>query len=103
MNSPIDHSSIDNDMFRPPVNRAMRVLDRSFFKKSVSVGAAKVQDRKKISRLRSELSKDMLNMERMQMIQNIPESDGQVSKAILLRPEINYRGVLDLSYAMLVN
>lgn len=51
------------DMFAPPVNRAMKVLDRSFFQKTVPISAARVFNPRDISRCRKELesSKDMLN------------------------------------------
>ena len=86
-----ENSSTDN-MFRPPVNRAMQVLDRSFFKKRVSIGAAQIQDRKKISKIRSHLSKDILGLERMQMIRDVTEPNGRTGKALLLRPDIKHQG-----------
>ncbi|KAI9838647.1 MAG: hypothetical protein M1819_004961 [Sarea resinae] len=69
-------STVDNgvcqygyDMFRPPVNRAMRVLDRSFFKKRVPLSAARIPDNKKISKIRTELdrSQDLLRQPRITM------------------------------------
>ncbi|KAH8694140.1 guanine methyltransferase Trm5 [Talaromyces proteolyticus] len=53
-------------MFRPPVNRAMRVLDRSFFHKSIPVSAATVFENKDIMRVRKRLvaSKDLLDLPR---------------------------------------
>ena len=80
------------DLFRPPVNRTMQVLDRSFFKKKVLIGAVKVQDRKQISRLRSDLHQDMLSLGRLQTIQNIQEAEGRSAKAILLNPKVNPHG-----------
>lgn len=54
------------DAMRPPVNRAMRVLDRTYFKKSVPLAAARVFKNQHISQCRHELekSKDMLRLER---------------------------------------
>ncbi|KAL9127211.1 MAG: hypothetical protein Q9217_003867 [Psora testacea] len=77
-----------SEMFRPPINRVMRALDRSFFGKNIPISAAKVRDRKNVSRLRSDLQKDLLNLERMQSVQNVRNTQGEVGKALLLRPEI---------------
>lgn len=85
-----------DEMFRPPINRAMRVLDRSFFQKKVPISAARVLDSKTISKCRSELlrSKDTLFVERLSNIQSDPlEPDVKLGKkCILLRPEINDKG-----------
>ena len=77
-------------MFRPPVNYAMRSLDRSFFKKSVSLAAAKVHDVKKISELRSSLSKEILRQDRISAITPDPVDKG--AKSFLLRPDIDADG-----------
>ncbi|KAI5212504.1 hypothetical protein E4T38_00512 [Aureobasidium subglaciale] len=71
------------DMFRPPVNRAMRVLDRSFFQKKIPISAARVVDNKTISKCRAELfrSKDALLLERYQIVRPDPvESEAKVGK-----------------------
>ncbi|GAB7352774.1 hypothetical protein MBLNU459_g3121t1 [Dothideomycetes sp. NU459] len=85
-----------DEMFRPPINRAMRVLDRSFFQKKVSVSAARILDNKTISKCRSELqrSKDTLFIERLSNIQPDPlEPDVKLGKkCILLRPEVDGKG-----------
>lgn len=85
-----------DDMFRPPVNRAMRVLDRSFFKKTVPVSAARILDNKTISKCRSDLqrSKDTLSLERYTVIRPDPlEPDVKLGKkCILLRPQIDDKG-----------
>ena len=51
---------------RPPINRAMRVLDRTYFKKAIPLAAARVFKNQHISQCRQELekSKDMLRLER---------------------------------------
>ncbi|EAS37001.3 tRNA methyltransferase Trm5 [Coccidioides immitis RS] len=79
-----------SDMFRPPVNRAMRVLDRSFFKKTVPLSAATVLENKNISRVKSELTKsnDMLALPRILPIrkpQVIKNEDDEARKCLLLR------------------
>lgn len=77
-------------MFRPPVNYAMRSLDRSFFKKSVHLAAAKVYDIKKISELRSSLSKELLRQDRISPITRDPTDKN--AKSFLLRPDIEAEG-----------
>ena len=88
------HSSLDiqdvASMFRPPVNRTMRVLDRSFFHKKIPLSAAKVRDRKNISKVRRELQKEILELERKQVVQDIPGVQKEVGKALLLKPEVRH-------------
>lgn len=81
-----------DDMFRPPVNRAMRVLDRSFFQKRVPLAAARVLDNRKIANCRKDLekSKDLLRLERMPTIRPDPEggSGPNGRKCLLLQPGV---------------
>lgn len=81
-------------MFRPPINRAMKVLDRSFFKKKVSVSAARVLDVKSISKCRLELQrhKDVLSVPRISIIHPDPQDPSSGRKCILLRPELKDDG-----------
>jgi len=91
------------EMFRPPINRAMRVLDRSFFQKRIPLSAARVLDNKNISKCRSELqkSKDSIFIERLSNIQPDPTEPNTKlgKKCILLRPELDDKGVLVSSYS----
>lgn len=91
--------NIPADMIRPPINRAMRVLDRSFFKKNVTLSAAKVLDRKQISKIRTELGHDVLRIGRMQSVQSIRSPAGEESKAVLLHPRIKSIGMAILMVA----
>ncbi|KAL4974949.1 hypothetical protein BDW66DRAFT_160854 [Aspergillus desertorum] len=79
------------EMFLPPVNRAMRVLDRSFFKKTVPLSAATIFKNSDISRVRRalELSKDILALPRLNTIQDI-KKDNVVKKCLLLRETIKH-------------
>ena len=88
------------DIFCPPANRTMQLLDRSFFKKKVSICAAKVQDRRQISRLRSELQKDLLSLARISIVQELPGTEGSIGKGLLLKPEIQIQGETNQIYAM---
>ena len=79
-------------MFRPPVARGMRTLDRAFFQKTIALKAARVFDNKNISKIRSQLerSKDILRQERLASIyiDPDPEMAKMGRKCILLRPEV---------------
>ncbi|OKL58098.1 tRNA (guanine(37)-N1)-methyltransferase [Talaromyces atroroseus] len=95
-------------MFRPPVSRGMRVLDRSFFKKSVPISAATVFENKNIMSVRKTLtsSKDVLDLPRYDVCQFptaetlVVGKEGQTlemnrlelrkKKCLVLRPEIKH-------------
>ncbi|KAL2814958.1 hypothetical protein BJX63DRAFT_420566 [Aspergillus granulosus] len=79
------------EMFRPPVNRAMQVLDRSFFKKTFPISAATIFKPKDISKVRNELVKsgDALVLPRLQPIKDI-KKDNTAIKALLLREGIKH-------------
>lgn len=79
-------------MFRPPVNRAMRVLDRSYFRKIIPTSVARVINRKEIAKCRSVLSHDILKLDRMQAIKTVQDPQGAEAKALLLKPEIKSEG-----------
>lgn len=80
------------EMFRPPLARGMRTLDRSFFRKTVALRAVRVFDNKNISAIRTQLerSKDILSQERLGSVWPDPDpqrrSEGR--KCVLLRPEV---------------
>ncbi|GIC86739.1 tRNA(m(1)G37)methyltransferase [Aspergillus udagawae] len=80
------------EMFRPPVNRAMRVLDRSFFRKTVPLSAAAVCQNSDISKVRAELhkSRDLLAVPRLNCIRDVTDQDGQIKKALLLRETVKH-------------
>lgn len=63
-------------MFRPPINRAMRVLDRSFFRKIIPLSAATVFDNANIARVRTALAKtrDSLDLPRLEVVREVPSS-----------------------------
>lgn len=79
-------------MFRPPVNRAMRLLDRSFFVKDVSLSAASILDVRNTSKIRLELekSRDMLRARAIVPIQPVPGLSKR--KCILLQPGVKFDG-----------
>lgn len=82
-----------DNMFRPPVNRAMRTLDRSFFRKTIPLSAARVFKASDISNVRKALAKsDLLVLPRVNSVREVKEQDGSVLKALLLKGEINVDG-----------
>jgi tRNA (guanine37-N1)-methyltransferase len=82
----------DEDMWRPPVNRLMRTLDRSLFRRTVDLKAARVFENTNISKVRTALerSKDALSRERLMRIHPDPDPEraSAGTKCILLRPEL---------------
>ncbi|KAL8805058.1 MAG: hypothetical protein Q9200_005574 [Gallowayella weberi] len=75
-------------MFRPPVNRAMRTLDRAFFQKDVNLAAACVLDSKNIATYRKDLHNDIIQVERLLPIRSVPPNafTDKSMKCLLLRP-----------------
>ena len=83
----------ESTMFRPPINRTMRLLDRSFFKKTIPLSAARIRDNKHISKFRTELGRDLLKLDRMPAVRSVRDPQGQEAKALLLRPEVKADGM----------
>lgn len=83
-------------MFSPPMARAMKVLDKRFFKKTIPTSAARIFNSKDISTCRKELtaSKDTLPNNRVDPIR--PDVDAQRAqkggKCLILRPEVVHNG-----------
>ncbi len=82
------------DMFRPPINRAMRVLDRAFFQRDVNLAAACVTNSKNIATCRNELHNDILKLERLPPIRPVPSniSADKNLKCLLLKPDTRLEG-----------
>ena len=79
------------DVFRPPINRSMRSLDRNFFRKKIPLAAAKISDNKKITQFRKDLGQDLLRLERYTSIKELPGHE-RGTKALLLNPNIGVQG-----------
>ncbi|KAH0538844.1 hypothetical protein FGG08_004561 [Glutinoglossum americanum] len=77
-------------LFRPPINRAMRILDRSFFTKEIPLSAARIFDNRHITKCRTELSWDLLKLERISSVRVDPDPGlaGEGKRCLLLRPEV---------------
>jgi tRNA (guanine37-N1)-methyltransferase len=81
---------------RPPINRAMRTLDRSFFNLTVPISAARVFQNQYLSKLRSQLLKtnDLIEIERLSPIARDPEPELAAAgkKCLLLRSDLKHNG-----------
>ncbi|KAK4560819.1 tRNA(m(1)G37)methyltransferase [Recurvomyces mirabilis] len=92
-----------DDMFRAPIHRGMRTLDRNAFRKTVPLKAARIFDNKNIFKVRSELerSKDALQQDRMGSVH--PDPDPELAKigkkCILLRPEMRSANATSITQA----
>lgn len=93
--SAVPMSDDPNDMFAPPINRAMKVLDRSFFRKTVNTSAARIFSPKDISHVRTALerSRDALKI-RLDAVR--PDTDAvraaKGGKCLILKPEVVHNG-----------
>ena len=79
------------EMFRPPINRTMRVLDRSFFRKKIPTVVAVIKDPKQISKFKTSLRHDTLRIDRLPSIRSLPNDTTDRTaerKALLLRLDI---------------
>lgn len=89
-------SAATDAMFAPPVNRAMKVLDRSFFQRTIPTSAARIFNPKDISRCRNDLdkSRDALKNRLMPIRPDPDEQRAQKGgKCLLLRPEVIHNGM----------
>jgi tRNA (guanine37-N1)-methyltransferase len=90
-------------LFRPPIHRsAAAVLDRALFSKTIPIAAARVTDRKQISRCRTQLdkSKELLHLERLTAVRDDPDpiSASKGGKCLLLKPEVKPDGSIYVSF-----
>ena len=89
--SSVEESS-DIEMLRPPVNQAMRVLDRSLFTRNIPTLAAVISDPSQITHYRNVLQRDALHMDRIKSVQPVKDGSGQLQKALILRPGVKRHG-----------
>lgn len=79
-------SQTATDMFAPPINRAMQVLDRSFFSKTVPLAAALIMDNSQIQATRQQLKRDVLDVGKIHSVVQDPSSS---YKALILGPHVS--------------
>jgi tRNA (guanine37-N1)-methyltransferase len=84
------------EIFRPPVNRSMRVLDRNFFQKTLPIAAATVFDDRNLSSVRNELqiSGNLLGVFSIKAV--VPDETVSGRKCVLLQPGVLATGMLML-------
>lgn len=80
------------DMFRPPVNRAMRTLDRAFFRRRHPISAARVPELTNVSNISKALfqSKDAIHARMVHPVQSDPVIKS--AKCVLLKPGVRHDG-----------
>jgi tRNA (guanine37-N1)-methyltransferase len=91
------------EIFRPPVNRSMRVLDRNFFQKTLPIAAATVFDDQNLSSVRNELqiSGNLLGVFSIKAV--VPDETVSGRKCVLLQPGVLATGVLMLYICFLLD
>ncbi|KAG0129338.1 guanine(37)-N1-methyltransferase [Tuber indicum] len=77
-------------LFLPPINRAMRTLDPSFFQKTIPLTAAHVLDGRNIPRVTKECARDLLRVPRLRSVITQKDDMGVERKLLLLRPEVKH-------------
>lgn len=80
------------DMIRPPVNRFMKVLDRSCFQKEIRLCAAQILDPKDIHHTMAELRSETFRKPSLKKLVMLPGYHWE-SKALLLEPHIKSEGM----------
>ena len=86
----ISASSQGEEMLRPPLNRTMKVLDRSRFPGTIRTVSAVIHEPKTISRIKAELWGDAFFWDRKKSITPLQPAPGHETgkKCMLLRPSI---------------
>lgn len=86
-------------MLRPPVNRGLKVLDRSLFRTSFPLASATIFDPKNTARIKNELmkSKDIVHepgVMAVKPLQDIRDQELDIKrKCVLLRQGIKHDGM----------
>ena len=84
-----------SDMFAPPVNRAMKVLDRAFFQRTVPTSAARIFNPRDIARVRNALDRGRDTLKtRLDSVRHDPDADRAARgvKCLILKPEVLHNG-----------
>ncbi|CUS11544.1 unnamed protein product [Tuber aestivum] len=76
--------------FLPPVNRAMRTLDRAFFKKIVPVTAARVLDATQVHTIKERILRDLIPYERFNLRYDFNSKLDTETPLLILRPDVKY-------------
>jgi hypothetical protein len=83
------------EIYRPPINRSMRVLDRSFFQRTIPIAAATVFEDRNLSTVRGKVQNagHLFGVFSIKAI--VPDETVPGRKCILLRPGIMATGLFD--------
>ena len=84
---PVRNRGMDH-LFLPPVNRSMETLDRSFFRKTILVSAAYIQDVKDIASTRTALAKTREILKAGQLKPLRLDPDQPASRLLMLQPSV---------------
>lgn len=84
----------EEDMFRPPVNRAMRTLDKSFFQKDILTSAVRVPKVQRMSGILKAVrkSQDVFGHRDFPHVRD--DLDRAGAKCIVLKPTVKSDGML---------
>ena len=87
-------AAMTKEMFRPPVNRAMCTLDKSFFHKEILTSAARIPDEQRMSSILKAVrkSQDVFGHRDFPHVREDAERAG--AKCIVLRPTVKADGML---------
>lgn len=85
--------AVYRELFLPPVNRAMRVLDRSFFQKRIRLTAANIFNIKNQTRVKRECLQDVLDAPRIKPFVKTPWRQDGERTLLLLKPSIKVDGM----------
>jgi hypothetical protein len=89
------------ELYRPPINRAMRVLDRSFFQKTIPIAAATVFEDRNISLVRGKVQSAGHLFGVFSIKSIVPDETVPGRKCVLLQPGIRATGLFDRLIASL--
>ncbi|CAZ84968.1 unnamed protein product [Tuber melanosporum] len=76
--------------FLPPVDRAMRTLDRAFFRKVVPVTAARVLDSALVHTIKEKILKDLIPFERFNQRYDFNSKLNVETPLLILQPQVKY-------------
>lgn len=80
--------------FLPPVNRSMKVLDKSVFQKTVPLSAARIFDVRRTGEIRKICRPDALHLPKIDVLQWDPDQEKYKGrKVMILKPEVKHDGL----------
>jgi hypothetical protein len=83
------------ELYRPPINRSMRVLDRNFFQKTIPIAAATVFEDRNLSHVRGKVQSAGHLFGVFSIKSIVPDETVPGRKCVLLQPGIRATGLFD--------